>query len=431
MKNYRIVRLVGLHYQVTVQSFLDQHPYFFEKSYEDQLQCLFKESPVFSDAFSRSFRKIGKEAIELVIDFEVLQKKWAKENGIAYSVDNWMFDIMIAQIEILRPDVVYIQSHTFNIPGIFFKNRRDRNLAEIIREKFPFIHLVCMFVGYPCTTNRIKGVDLLFADVPSLVTLFKKKGHTPSLLYHAFDESIIPKLQNRHKEYEFTFAGSSRSPETRYWALRQLMEETNLEMWLYEHPQPDRSTLKYRLRNLLKKNIGIIINPSLLENYEYSEFLPRRLRTIMVEIVNEAYYKASVHINKSPMDYLCKIFRDRCNPPVMGLDMYNILQQSMITFNKHTDTAKGDVGNMRMFEATGVGTCLLTDTGNNMNDLFDADNDVVTYSTIDEAVEKVKYLIEHQDVAAEIASAGQKRTLKDHTILSRCHQIDEVIQKNL
>ena len=36
----------------------------------------------------------------------------------------------------------------------------------------------------------------------------------------------------------------------------------------------------------------------------------------------------------------------------MGLDMYDILQNSIVTLNKHNALTFGDVGNMRMFEAT-------------------------------------------------------------------------------
>ncbi len=78
-----------------------------------------------------------------------------------------------------------------------------------------------------------------------------------------------------------------------------------------------------------------------------------------------------------------------------------------------------------------VSTCLITDMGKNMTDLFEADKEVVTYSSIDEAVEKVSYLTKHEEVASEIALAGQRRTLKDHSIKVRCQQIDEVIKKNL
>ena len=84
-----------------------------------------------------------------------------------------------------------------------------------------------------------------------------------------------------------------------------------------------------------------------------------------------------------------------------------------------------------MFETTGVGTCLLTDSGDNINDLFEPEHEVVTYSTLEEAIYKSKYLLENEDVRREIAHRGYIRTLKDHTIDNRCQLIDEVIQAQL
>ncbi len=79
----------------------------------------------------------------------------------------------------------------------------------------------------------------------------------------------------------------------------------------------------------------------------------------------------------------------------------------------------------------GIGTCLLTDDGKNINDLFEPGKEIITYSSVDEAVEKVTYLLDHEDERAEIARAGQKRTLKDHTIFNRCELIDDEIQSKL
>ena len=37
----------------------------------------------------------------------------------------------------------------------------------------------------------------------------------------------------------------------------------------------------------------------------------------------------------------------------------------------HADLSNGCVGNMRMFEATGMGSCLLNDYGSNLSELFE------------------------------------------------------------
>lgn len=441
MKNYRILRLGGIHYQNLVQSFLNKHPGFEEKTYNEQVKILIQESPILSsDAFVHAFRQLGQEASEFVIDFEIIQKQWAKENGILLTKEGWMSEIILAEIEFYRPDVIYIQSNTFNIPGIIIKNNPNKNLAEIIKEKFPFVRLIVMFSGYPCGAERIKGVDILFACTPSLVALYRKMGMDTSLLYHSFDESIINKLNGRDKQYGVTFVGSSRAPESRYWALSQLMEETNLEMWLYEDGQAYKklhisSYGKQLVKQFIKKSFSVL-NANALKKLTDSSFLPQILKNPLTEIIRDAYFSEINHNRNTPIRKLStqslqEMYPERCHASVMGMDMYNVLHLSTLTFNKHADMAWGDVGNMRLFEATGVGTCLLTDAGNNMEDLFEADKEVVTYTSIDEAVEKAKYLMEHKDVAAEIAKAGQKRTLKDHTTKARCQQIDEVIQANL
>ena len=89
------------------------------------------------------------------------------------------------------------------------------------------------------------------------------------------------------------------------------------------------------------------------------------------------------------------------------------------------------VGNMRMFEVTGVGSCLLTDSGKNIGDLFEPDVEILTYETIEEAKEKYRYVSENNSERTEIARRGQLRALKDHTVDNRCRLIDSVIQESL
>jgi spore maturation protein CgeB len=86
---------------------------------------------------------------------------------------------------------------------------------------------------------------------------------------------------------------------------------------------------------------------------------------------------------------------------------------------------------MRLFEATGVGTCLITDWKDNLHDLFEPDREVVTYRSPQECVEKVKWLLEHPQEREAIAQAGQARTLKDHTFDQRAIELDYIIRREL
>ena len=164
--------------------------------------------------------------------------------------------------------------------------------------------------------------------------------------------------------------------------------------------------------------------------------IPKKLKKLILEIeesTKEQNIKLSygIEIGKLPNNTLKEMYPYRCHEPVFGIEYYQLLKSSDIVFNMHSTAAKNTVDNMKMFETTGAGTCLVTDTGSNMKDLFEEDKEVVTYSSIDEGVEKVTYLLNHLDEAEQIARAGQARTLKDHTIMDRCQQINEVIQKVL
>ena len=112
-----------------------------------------------------------------------------------------------------------------------------------------------------------------------------------------------------------------------------------------------------------------------------------------------------------------------------GLDMYKILSRSKVSFNRHIDVSLNYANNMRLFEATGMGSLLLTDKKSNLNKLFEIDKEIVTYSCKEEASEKFKFLIDNPRKASEIAIAGQARTLKDHTYEVRMKELLEILKK--
>ena len=63
--------------------------------------------------------------------------------------------------------------------------------------------------------------------------------------------------------------------------------------------------------------------------------------------------------------------------------------------------------------------------------MFEEDHELITYASMDECVEKVSYLLANDDARRQIAAAGQARTLKDHTVVNRCQQIDDLIKARL
>ena len=99
--------------------------------------------------------------------------------------------------------------------------------------------------------------------------------------------------------------------------------------------------------------------------------------------------------------------------------MLRVLAQCKIALNRHGGVAGDHAINMRLYEATGAGALLITDAKSDLSDIFVPDREVVTYSTEDELVDRIRYYLDNDTQREQIARAGQQRTLRDHTSRNR------------
>ena len=224
------------------------------------------------------------------------------------------------------------------------------------------------------------------------------------------------------------------------------MERTPLELWVdeFDEVQAIRESRRFG-RNAgkhLRRDIGAFLRYCLgkldqetLKTIISSGVVPKQINRMASQIF-ERHSEGRVirrgtlfSIRKAmPRKTLRETYPGRWSKPVLGNDYFDVLRASRVTFNNHTERSMGSVGNMRLFEATGIGTCLLTDTGDNMRDLFVPEKEVMTYRNTNDAVDKVNYLLKHDKERNELALAGQQRALTEHTIYHRCQFIDEIIR---
>ena len=112
-----------------------------------------------------------------------------------------------------------------------------------------------------------------------------------------------------------------------------------------------------------------------------------------------------------------------------GLGMYRVLRAARIAVNRHIGEAAEFANNMRLYEATGVGTMLLTDAKANLGDLFEPGREVVTYSSADELADAVDHYLRHHSERRAIARAGQQRTLREHTYRKRMEELVAILER--
>ncbi len=101
-----------------------------------------------------------------------------------------------------------------------------------------------------------------------------------------------------------------------------------------------------------------------------------------------------------------------------GRDMLSILARSRITVNHH-GAVPPFANNMRLYEATGVASLLVTDDKPNLPEMFEPGTEVVAYQDATECAKRVRYYLDNDAERREVAAAGHQRTLRDHTYRQR------------
>jgi spore maturation protein CgeB len=351
--------------------------------------------------------KLGYQTDEIVADAEPMQKRWAHEHGVTYGEETWMVDIVLAQIQAFRPEVLFLNSWIPEFGAAFVRR---------CRESCPSIKMVIGWVGeaHP-DAAYFKEHDLVLSCAPDTVEYLRSQGVPSRQLHHAFDPRILERIEiPQEKSIDLGFIGHiyfgqqyhNRRVQLFYAIARQV------DLTIYG----SMSNVAYRPRGIKRY---------LRQGYYSGLGLLRRLKLETIARSLPRYDGWLEIRRRAPYVSFYAFLRDRVRPPVFGLDMYRTLAGFKICLNAHGPSAYAS--NMRLYETTGVGACLLTDWKDNLPELFEPDVEVVTYRSAEEAVEKARYLLGHADERQAIAAAGQQRTLRDHAVERRVEKLHEWI----
>ncbi len=106
------------------------------------------------------------------------------------------------------------------------------------------------------------------------------------------------------------------------------------------------------------------------------------------------------------------------HPPEVNR-LYN---RSRIVLNHHFIT-DGTGLNPRLFDIAGSGSFQLVDGREMLEEMFTSKDEVETYSSVDELIEKTRHYLDRPRRAEEIARAAGERARKEHTYLHRARKI--------
>ena len=380
----RLLKL-GIYGADYLDKFYDGRPELAEAPYAVQHRALIEDRAASSDFWTAALRPLGYETADIIANAWPLQSRWAMENWGDRGPDGDPFAIAAAQVRAFAPDILLVADYSTFSPAFL----------RALRADCPSINRIVGWCGAPYgDLNVIREWDLALSCVPEIVAEFRAAGIEAHHVDHAFDPRILGQLAASAGAPEFSFVGSivkrSGFHEERERLLARLLAETPLRIWSNGARRPGMRGASDALRSLARR----ALRPG----------------------------------GPAPLDAL---IARRARPPLYGLAMFQKLRDSAVTLNTHIDISAKSASNMRLFEATGVGACLLTDRKGNLASLFEPDSEVVTYGSAEEAVEKYRYLADHPSERAAIAAAGQRRTLRDHGFDRRAERIDDILRASL
>ncbi len=354
--------------------------------YERQHRDLMEVYLGWGDSWQRHLQASGHFRVEeIVVNAEPLQKKWAAERGLRYDPENWAADIFFAQCDEFKPDIIFAHSHDVLLR--WWSDARARALDD------------CFVIGYDGTAKHLPAFaercDLMLTCLKRSVAHYEGDGLKSIYFPYGFEDAMVSRLTpHQFGEVAASFVGGialNSGHVCRAIDLAELSHHLPINYWLSQVPTNDKK--------LLRLIAAVVWSRNWQAMYRFSSVIPAIRRLVQVN-----------------------------NGELYGIDMLSALAASKLTLNMHNDAAGNEAGNIRLFEATGVGACLLTDWKPNLGEFFEPDSEIVTFKSIPEAVDKANYLLAHDTERMAIAQRGQARTRREHSTKARIEEVASLLR---
>jgi hypothetical protein len=391
---YRFVKITN-YYKAFLASCYAEHPAMSAATYGEQLHFLLSKRFGWSDYYSVHLRELGADAHEMIANAESMQRAWAVEHGVQGSLD----EILFMQLEKLKPEVVFLQDSI----------RFSGEWIDEMRRRVPSVRYVIGWYCSPMTQQQeeaLRGCDAIFCCSPFFVEKLTARGYRAILQRHAFEPAILQEISSMSgKISDLIFIGSlfagAEGHGMRQSVLQSLIQSGILiDLFVNVESLSEADFIKRRLAYLVAHSLrkaGLVS-------------VAKKIPGLKKGLLLWEYPKRPVGIKEILM---------KAKPPVYGREMFQALASSRMVFNYHGNASGPFAANIRLFEATGVGSCLVTDWKQDLRDLFDLDSEIVAFRSPEECVEKIRWLVDHPKELQSIAERGQQRTLRDHSYARR------------
>jgi spore maturation protein CgeB len=211
----RIV-IVDNYYRRFLEKHYSDHPSLTAESFEQQKKSLIEARFATSDFYSKHLGDLGCDVVDLVANCRQLQSAWARENGVhvnprAFFVPHRFYrvplvgrvlsalpgflNIAMAQIQSIKPDVLYCHDLTFFPPAM-------------LREIKQHVRLIVGQIASPLPpTHFLRGYDLILTSFPHFVQRLTALGVPSEYLKLGFEPSIADAFNGVERDIPVSFVG--------------------------------------------------------------------------------------------------------------------------------------------------------------------------------------------------------------------------------
>lgn len=370
--------LINTDYPAFLDDLYAQQPGLDQAPYARQLQARCDTLFGLSDFYPRHLTSLGHEVWEIHANNVPMQRAWFREHGLKMPrltlSESWWsrlerrFRPVMPPLKQWMQKCLAMQIEHFQPDVILNHGTTDVRPEFLGRYRKPGRLIVLQHAANTLPQDwRWTAYDLVISSFQPTLDWFQAQGVAGTFLPLAFEPAVLQKTARRPATMPISFIGSL-----------QPIHQSRVE-WL----------------------------ETICRHFDVQVFTPDADRLS----------------SDSPI-------RRHCHPAIFGQAMFQTLSDSQITLNHH-GSIPPFANNMRLYEATGIGTMLITDWKPNLPELFDPQREVLAYRSNEECLSLIQRMLDHPDERQTIAAAGQQRTLKDHTYAQRLTQIDRIIRQRL
>jgi hypothetical protein len=335
------------------------------------------------DFYPINLRQLGHEAVNVWGNDEVLQRTWAREHGVQVKPEGareWRFRWRRGLVPWLyrAPNawlytILEAQLRHYN-PDVVLNFEVGMVSSTFLREmKRALDKTLRLVIGWGSAVSTHYEEDWSVYDVmlvpqEGMAQYFQDQGIRTELIRHAFEPRVLSVIGAPERTIPVSFAGIM------------------------------HNRVSYKTRRELLERLGTALGGDM---------------SIWASAFGDLPPESAI--------------RPRHQGEAWAQEFYRVLARSKIVLNCHGDLEGPYAANIRLFEATGMGTLLVTDWKENLPRLFEPGKEVVTYRSAEECVELVHYYLHHEAERLAIAHAGHQRTLRDHTYEQRAQELVQLI----